>query len=44
LLQQPEESGCLSDPAELDAEGLDFDEQLLDVDDLVSDQGLEEDA
>ena len=43
-LQQPEQSGSFSDAAELDAEGLHLDEQVLDVDDLVPDQRLEEDA
>lgn len=43
-LQQAEESGGLADAAELDAEGLDLDEQVLYVDDLVPDQGLQEDA
>ena len=40
----PEQGGSLPYPAELDAEGLNFDEQLLDVDDFVSDEGLKEDA
>lgn len=43
-LEEAEEAGGFADAAELDAEGLDLDEQVLDVDDLVSDQGLEEDA
>lgn len=43
-LQQAEESGGFTDAAELDAEGLDLDEQVLDVDDLVPDQRLKEDA
>lgn len=43
-LQQAEESGGFTNAAELDAEGLDLDEQVLDVDDLVSNQRLQEDA
>ena len=41
-LEEPEEAGGLSYAAELDAEGLDLDEQVLDVDDLVPDQRLQE--
>ena len=43
-LQQPEEACGLTDPAELDAEGLHFYKQVLHVDDLVTDQGLQKDA
>lgn len=43
-LQEAEEAGSFTDAAKLDAEGLDLDEQVLDVDDLVSDQRLEENA
>lgn len=43
-LQEPEEAGGFPDTAELDTEGLDLDEQVLNIDDLVSDQRLEEDA
>jgi hypothetical protein len=43
-LQESEESGRLSDLGELDAEGLHLNEQVLDVDDLVADQRLQEDA
>lgn len=43
-LEQAEEAGGFSDAAELDAEGLDLDEEVLHVDDLVSDQRLQEDA
>jgi hypothetical protein len=43
-LQESEESGRLSDLGELDAEGLYLNEQVLDVDDLVADQRLQEDA
>lgn len=39
-LQQAEEAGGLADAAELDAEGLDLDEQVLNVDDLVPYQRL----
>jgi len=43
-LEEAEQAGGLSDSAELDAKGLNLDEEVLDVDDLVSDQRLEEDA
>lgn len=43
-LEEAEEAGSFADAAELDAEGLDLDEQVLNVDDLVSDQRLQEDA
>ena len=43
-LEQPEEPCRLPNSAELDAEGLDFDEKVLNVDDLVSDQRLQEHA
>lgn len=43
-LEEAEEAGGFSDAAELDAESLDLDEEILNVDDLVSDQRLEEDA
>lgn len=43
-LEQAEEAGGLADAAELDAEGLHLDEQVLHVDYLVSDQRLQEDA
>lgn len=43
-LEQAEEAGSFADAAELDAEGLNFDEEVLHVDDLVSDQRLKEDA
>lgn len=43
-LEEAEEAGCLADAAELDAEGLDLDEEVLHVDDFVTDQRLEEDA
>ena len=40
----PEERCCLPDSAELNAEGLHFDEELLNVDDLVTDQRLKKNA
>lgn len=40
-LQQAEEAGSFSYPAELDAEGLHLYKQVLHVDDFVTDQGLE---
>lgn len=43
-LEEAEESGGFTDPTELDAEGLHLDEQILDINDLVPDEGLEEDA
>lgn len=43
-LKKAEEAGGLADAAELDAEGLHLDEQVLHVDDLVPDQRLEEHA
>ena len=43
-LQEAEEAGGFADAAELDAKGLNLDEQVLNIDDLVSDQRLEEDA
>lgn len=42
--QQAEESSGFPDAAELDAEGLDLDEQVLNIDDLVPNQRLEKDA
>lgn len=42
--EQAEEAGCFADAAELNAEGLDLNEQVLNVDDLVPDQRLQEDA
>lgn len=42
--EQAEESGCFTNAAELDAEGLDFNEQVLNIDDLVPDQRLQEDT
>lgn len=43
-LEEAEEAGGFADAAELYAESLDLNEEVLNVDDLVSDQGLEEDA
>ena len=43
-LEQPEEARRLADPAELDAERLHLDEEVLDVDDLVADQRLQKHA
>lgn len=43
-LQEAEQAGGFSDAAELDAEGLNLNEEVLNVDDFVSDQRLEEDA
>lgn len=43
-LEEAEEAGSFADAAELDAEGLDLDEKVLHVDDLVPDQRLQEDA
>lgn len=43
-LEEAEEAGGFADAAELDAEGLDLDEKVLHVDDLVPDQRLQEDA
>lgn len=43
-LEEAEEAGSLADAAELDAEGLNLDEEVLNINDLVSDQRLEEDA
>ena len=43
-LEEAEQSGGFADSAELDAEGLNLDEEVLHVDDLVSDQRLKEDA
>lgn len=43
-LEEAEEAGSLTDAAELDAEGLDLDKEVLHVDDLVPDQRLQEDA
>ena len=40
----PEKRCCLPDSAELNAEGLHFDEELLNVDDLVTDQRLKKNA
>ena len=43
-LEQSEETSCFPDPAELDTKGLYFDEQILYIDDLVPDEGLQKDA
>lgn len=43
-LEEAEEAGGFADAAELDAESLDLDEEVLNVDDLVSDERLEEDT
>lgn len=43
-LEEAEKAGSLADAAELDAEGLNLDEEVLHVDDLVPDQRLQEDA
>ena len=40
----PEKRCCLPDSAELNAEGLHFDEELLYIDDLVTDQRLKKNA
>lgn len=42
--EQPKEARRLADVAELNAECLHLDEQVLHVDDLVADQGLQEDT
>ncbi len=44
LLEETKESSSLSNTAELDAKGLHFYKQLLNVDDLVADQRLEKDT
>ena len=41
-LEQPEKPCRLPNSAELDTEGLDLDEEILHVDNLVSDQRLQE--
>lgn len=43
-LEEAEEASGFADAAELDAEGLDLDEKVLHIDDLVPDQRLQEDA
>mmetsp|Transcript_117469 Transcript_117469/g.230500 ORF Transcript_117469/g.230500 Transcript_117469/m.230500 type:complete len:310 (+) Transcript_117469:125-1054(+) len=43
-LQETEQRSGLANPRELDTKCLDLDEQVLDVDDLVPDQGLQEHA
>lgn len=43
-LEEAEEAGGFADAAELDAEGLDLNEKVLHIDDLVPDQRLQEDA
>lgn len=43
-LEEAEEASGLADAAELDAEGLNLDEEVLNVDNLVPDQRLQEDA
>jgi hypothetical protein len=43
-LEEAEEAGGFADAAELDAKGLHFNEQVLDVDDFVPDQALQKDA
>lgn len=43
-LEEAEEASSFTDTAELDAEGLDLDEEVLHIDDLVPDQRLQEDT
>lgn len=40
-LEKTKEAGSFTDATELDTEGLDFDEEVLHVDDLVPDQRLQ---
>jgi hypothetical protein len=42
--QQPEQARSFPDPAELNAKRLDFNEQVLNVDDFVANQALQEHA